>query len=174
METTALRSAYEELLEMAAAPGLGEAADGGWNADQILAHILSIDAGVTAVALGVVAGARPAFDNRISLDPWNLERIVADHSGRAELIGHVQAQATVLCDIADRLSEKTAAVLVPALLLSNDTLMLDQPIPLAGLISGLADNHVPAHTRQLRDLTVRDNGSHDGSPSLSPADSPAS
>ena len=36
METTALRSAYERLLEAAATPDLGDAADGGWNADQIL------------------------------------------------------------------------------------------------------------------------------------------
>ena len=56
METTALRSAYERLLEAAATPGLGDAADGGWNADQILAHLLSVDAGIAAVALGVVSG----------------------------------------------------------------------------------------------------------------------
>ena len=149
METTALRSAYERLLEAAATPGLGDAADGGWNADQILAHLLSVDAGIAAVALGVVSGSRPTFDNRISLDTWNLHRIIAEHPGRAELIDHVRRQAAVLCDIADQLNEKAAAVLVPSLFVSNDALGLDQPIPLAGLIDGLAENHVPVHTQQL-------------------------
>lgn len=154
METTALRSAYDKLLEAAAHPDLGDAGDGEWNADQILAHILSIDAAVAAVALGVVSGSRPTFDNRISLDTWNLARIIAEHADRAELIEHVRSQATILCDIADQLNEKAASVSVPSLLLSNDELVLDQPIPLAGLIDGLADNHVPVHTQQLLDLRV--------------------
>lgn len=68
MDTTALRSAYGRLLDAAALPGLGDAKDGGWNGDQVLAHLLSVDASTAAVALGVVAGSRPTFDNRICLD----------------------------------------------------------------------------------------------------------
>jgi hypothetical protein len=154
MDTTALRSAYEGFLEAAATPDLGEAGDGGWNADQVLAHVLSVDAAVTAVALGIVSGARPTFDNRICLDPWNLDRVIADHAGRAELIGQVRNQAAVLCEVAEQLSADAAAVLVPTLLLSNGALVLDQPVPLAGLIDGLAGDHVPRHTRQLLDLRV--------------------
>ncbi|MET8536464.1 hypothetical protein ABZV67_32465 [Streptomyces sp. NPDC005065] len=154
MDTTALRSAYDKLLDAAAIPDLGDGADGGWSADRILAHLLSVDAATAAVALGVVAGSRPTFDNRISLDTWNLDRIIAEHSGRAELIDHVRSQAAVLCDIADQLNEKAAAVLVPTILLSNDALVLDQPVPVAGLIDGLAENHVPVHTQQLLDLRV--------------------
>lgn len=154
MDTTALRSAYDKLLEVAARPGLGDADDGGWNADQILAHLLSVDASIAAVALGVMAGSRPSFDNRICLDSWNLDRIIAEHAGRADLIDHVRSQAAVLCDVADRLTEEAASVLVPTLLLSNDALVLDQPIPLAALVGGLADDHVPAHTQQILDLRV--------------------
>ncbi|MER7722446.1 hypothetical protein [Streptomyces sp. NPDC096323] len=152
MDTTALRHAYDALFDAAALAGTGDPGDGGWNADQVLAHLLSVDAATAAVALGVVAGARPTFDNRISLNPWNLDRIIADHTGRGDLIDHVRRQAAVLCDIAGRLSEANASVLVPSLLLSGDTLLLDGPVPLAGLIDGLAENHVPVHTRQLLDL----------------------
>jgi hypothetical protein len=154
VDTRGLRGAYDRLLDAAALPDLGDAADGGWNADRILAHLLSVDASVAAVALGVVAGARPTFDNRICLDTWNLDRIIAEHADRADLIDHVRSQAAVLCDIADRLSEETASVQVPSLLLSDGALVLDQPIPLAALIDGLAENHVPGHTRQLLDLRV--------------------
>jgi hypothetical protein len=153
MDTAALRSAYDRLLDVAVNPDFGDAGDGGWNADQVLAHLLSVDAAIAAVALGVVSGSRPTFDNRISLDAWNLDRIIALHSGRADLIDHVRSQAAVLCDIADHL-DGAASVLVPSLILSNGALVLDQPIPLAGLIDGLAEDHVPVHTRQLLDLRV--------------------
>lgn len=154
MDTTELRSAYERLLDAAAVPDLGDADDGGWNADRILAHLLSVDASIAAVALGVVAGARPTFDNRISLDTWNLDRIITEHSGRADLIDHVRRQAAVLCDVADQLNEEAASVSVPSLLLSNDALVLDRPVSLANLIDGLAEDHVPVHTQQLLDLRV--------------------
>ncbi|MFD5079941.1 hypothetical protein [Streptomyces sp. NPDC058371] len=152
MDTTALRSAYDGLFDVAALPDLGDARDGGWNADQVLAHLLSVDAAVASVALGVVAGSRPTFDNRIALDTWNLDRIIADHAGRADLTAHLRRQATVLCDIADQLNEAAASVLVPAFLLSNDKVVLDQPVPLAGIIDGLAGDHIPGHTQQLLDL----------------------
>ena len=152
MDTTTLRAAYEGLLDAAATPGLGAAADGGWNADQVLAHILSVDAAIAAVALSVVAGARPSFDNRICLDPWNLQRIIGEHRGRAELTEHVRHQAAILCDIADHLNDEATAVLIPALLVSNDALVIDQPLTLGQLIEGLAADHVPVHTRQILDL----------------------
>ncbi|MGW6936768.1 hypothetical protein ACWGE0_42415 [Lentzea sp. NPDC054927] len=152
MDTTALRSAYEKFLDAAAAPDLGDAADGGWNADQVLAHVLSVDAATAAVALGVVSGSRPTFDNRPCLDSWNLDRIIAEHPGRAGLITRVRWQAAVLCDVADQLTEQAAAVLVPSFLMSNDELVLDQPVSLADLVNGLAESHVPGHTQQLLDL----------------------
>src|SRR3954453_6745757 len=99
MDTTALRGAYERLLDVAAVPDLGEAEDGGWNADQILAHLLSVDTAIAAGALRVVSGSGPAFDNRICRDARNLAGIIAGHSGRAGLIDHVPSQAGVLCDI---------------------------------------------------------------------------
>lgn len=152
MDTTSLRSAYDRLFDAAGLPDLGEPADGGWDAEPILAHLLSVDAAIAAAALSTVSGSRPTFDNRITLDAWNLDRITAEHSGRVELIAHVRSQATVLCDIADQLSGEAASVLVPSLLLSNDGVGVDQSITLAGLIGGLAEDHLPVHTRQLLPL----------------------
>jgi hypothetical protein len=152
MNAEALRSAYRQLLDVAATDGLGEADDGGWNADQVLAHLISVDAAVAAVALQVISGSRPSFDNRVTLDSWNLGRIIAEHSDRAELIDHVRRQAAVLCEIAEQLSDDNASVLVPALMVSNGRLDVDQPIPLTALIDGLADDHIPRHAQQLREL----------------------
>ena len=158
MDTTALRRAYDGLLDTAADPDLRPAGDGGWNADQVLAHVLSVDATVTAAALGVVAGARPVFDNRVCLDPWNLDRIIAGHGGRRALIDAVRLQAGILCDVADRLDDRSAAVLVPAFLMSDGALLVDQPVPLGGLVEGLAQDHVPGHTRQLLGLRLPEPG----------------
>ena len=155
MDTTALRSAYDRFFEAASTPDLGDAADGGWNADQVLAHVLSLDATMAAVASGVVSGARCTFDNRVSLDSWNIERIIAEHSGRAGLLARVRSQAAVLCDIADQLDGAVTTVAVPTFLMSDGELLVDGPIPLGNLIDGLAGNHVPVHTRQLLDLTRR-------------------
>ena len=153
MDTSALRSAYADLLDVAGRPDLGPAADGGWDADHVLAHLLSVDAAVGAVALGVVAGTRPAFDNRVALDPWNLDRIIAGYADRAALVDGVRAQADLLCDIADRLPAAAADVQVPAFLMSGGELVVDRPLPLGALIDGLAADHVPRHRTQLLALS---------------------
>jgi hypothetical protein len=38
---------------------------------------------------------------------------------------------------------------VPTRLLSNDTLLVDEPMPLRDLIAGLAEAELPGHTKQL-------------------------
>jgi hypothetical protein len=154
VDTTALRAAYDELLEVAAGPDFGDAADGGWDADQVLAHLISVDAGIASTALAVVSGSRPTYDNRTSNERSNLARIIAEHSGRTDLIGHLRSQGAVLCDIADQLTDPAAAVLVPSIFVSNDVVRMDQPIPLAGLFDGLASSHIPEHAQQLLDLRV--------------------
>ena len=40
------------------------------------------------------------------------------------------------------------------LLLSNDRLDVDQPIPFAALIDGLADDHIPRHTQNFVTLNL--------------------
>jgi hypothetical protein len=152
MDTTALRAAYDRLLEVAATPDLGDAADGGWDADHVLAHLISVDAAIASTVLAVVSGSRPTYDNRTSHDRSNLARIIAEYPGRTGLIGHVRSQGAALCDIADQLTDQAAAVLVPAILVSNDVVVLDQPVPLAGLLDGLATNHIPQHAQQLLGL----------------------
>ena len=113
---------------------------------------MSVDAGITAVALAVVAGARPSYDNRMSLDRWNLDRLTSTAAGRAGLVARVRHHGEVLCRVAEHLEEHELAVMVPMLILSNDEVMLDQPIALADLIGGLAEVHLPKHTEQLRNL----------------------
>ena len=41
---------------------------------------------------------------------------------------------------------------MPTLLLSNDTVLVDRPVPLRDLITGLAEGELPGHTEQLLSL----------------------
>jgi hypothetical protein len=89
------------------------------------------------------------FDNRVSLDRSNLSRIIADHADRAALVRHVRRTAALLWDVADSRSDLAARVRVPSLLVSNDAVVVDQPLTVADLVNGLAADHGPRHTEQL-------------------------
>jgi hypothetical protein len=159
MDSTPLRLAYTRLLaaaETVAAAGGGIPEPGEWNADQLLAHLVSVDAGILAVACSVAAGGQATFDNRLSLDPWNLALISERAGDQAQLRQRIRVQGEALCSLAEQLSEDELGQSIPTRLLSGNTLMVDQPVSLGDLIAGLADGHLPQHTLQLLALLQQD------------------
>ena len=153
MDTTSLRLAYAGLLEagehVAGADRSTPPPPGEWDAGQLLAHLVSVDAAVLAAAYTVVAGGHGTFDNRQSLDLWNLERISNRAGGEAHLRRRIRTQGEALCALAEQLSDQELAQPIPTLLLSRDTVLVDGPVSLGDLIAGLADDHLPRHTQQL-------------------------
>lgn len=162
MDTSSLRDAYRALLDAAAT--VADAGDpcpvpppGEWNADQILAHVSILNATTIAAACAVASGANTTYDNRIAQDTWTIERIIARAGGNLGLRNRIRAQADALCTLAGgALSEAELDVPVPTLLLSNDTLLVDQQVPLRDLIAGLAQTELPGHTKQLFSLLPRE------------------
>jgi hypothetical protein len=155
MDTIPLRDAYRALLDAAATvarsgdpsplPPTGE-----WNADQILAHVAIVNAATIAAVSAIASGANTTYDNRIALDTWTIERVIALAGGNAGLRDRIRLQADALCTLGGPvLSEAELNTLVPTRLLSNDTVLVDQPIPLRDLIAGLAEVELPGHTEQL-------------------------
>ena len=154
MDTTPLRDAYRALLDAAATvtdagerpvPPTGE-----WNADQILAHVSLINAATIAAVSAVTSGAHTTYDNRLALDAWTIERVIALSGGTTGLRDRIRHQGNALCELGGAmLSETELDTLVPARLLSNNTVLLDQPLPLRDLITGLAEMELPGHTHQL-------------------------
>lgn len=155
MDTTPLRDAYRALLDAAATvaasgdtrpvPPAGE-----WNADQILAHVTIVNATTIAAVSAVASGANATYENRIALDTWTLERVIARAGGNAGLRERIRLQGDALCALGGPvLSEAELDTPVPALLLSNGTVLVDQPVPLRDLITGLAEVELPGHTEQL-------------------------
>ena len=152
MDVRALRQAHEDFLEVAKAGGFGPPPPGEWDAERLLAHVAAADAAITSVALAVAAGQRSAYDNRPSLDEWNLRRIVAEAGGLDGLIELVRERGRLLCEVAAALSESAGTVRINVLIISNDELVVDEPWPLADLIAGVGTIHLPRHGRQLAGL----------------------
>lgn len=160
MDTTALRDGYRILLD--AADDVAEASRGGsvkppppgeWDADRILAHVALVGAETLAVVARVAAGSSPTYDNRIAQDAWTIDRTIALAGGAAGLRDRIHGQGEALCALAaTALSEAELDTLVPTRLLSGGQVLVDRPLPLRDLITGLAGTELPGHARQLRDL----------------------
>jgi hypothetical protein len=158
MDTTPLRDAYRALLDAAAT--VADSGDtspvppaGEWNADQILAHVAIVNATTIATVSSVATGAIATYDNRIALDTWTIDRVIALAGGNAGLRDRIRLQGDALCALGGpMLSEAELDTSVPTLLLSNDMVLVDQPVPLRDLITGLAEVELPGHTKQLMAL----------------------
>ncbi|MFF6995442.1 hypothetical protein ACFY93_10840 [Streptomyces sp. NPDC008313] len=155
-DTTPLQDAYRVLLDAAAT--VAEAGDpspappdGEWDADQILAHVSLVGAATIAALADITAGADTTYDNRTALDTWTIRQAITHAGGHAGLRDRIRAQAAALCALtADTaLSDTELGTVVPARLLSNGTLLTDQPMPLRDIITGLAEAELPGHTKQL-------------------------
>ncbi|SIR47715.1 DinB family protein [Micromonospora avicenniae] len=146
MDTNPLRQAYDALLaaQPRAVPPPGE-----WNSAQILAHVVLVGAATISAVAAIASGPVPTYDNRLSQDPWTLERVIALAGGEAGLRDRIRAQATALCALAAVLGEAELATEVPTLLLSNGTCLVDQPLPLGDILAGLASEELPGHAKQL-------------------------
>ena len=152
MDVAMLRQAHEDFLTVAAGGGFGPPPAGEWDAERLLAHVTATDLAIGSVALAVAAGQRAVYDNRASLDEWNLRRIVAECGGLTGLTEFVRAQGQVFCEVAAGLPESARSVLIPVLIISGDQLVVDQPWPLADLVEGVGTVHLPRHAAQLARL----------------------
>ncbi len=96
------------------------------------------------------AGGRPPVGTALAV-AIEVETITLT-GGTAGLQARMRAQADALCALGPTLSEPELDTMVPSRLLSNDEVLVDEPVPLKELITGLAAVEIPAHTQQLLDL----------------------
>ena len=168
MDTTPLRGAYDALLDAAATVAdsketVSVPPSGEWNAEQILAHVAIINAATIAAVSAIASGTNTTFDNRISQDTWTIERVIVLAGGNAGLRDRIRIQGDALCALGGAmLSDAELDTPVATRLLSNGTCLVDQPLPLRDLITGLAQAELPGHTKQL--LGLLSNGPGDESP----------
>lgn len=154
MDTTPLQDAYRTLLKAAAT--VADSGDkspvpppGEWNADQILAHVTIVNATTIAAVSCVASGTNTTYDNRTALDTWTIERVISLAGGNAGLRDRIAVQGDALSALGAMLGEAELDTLLPTLLLSNSEVLVDQPVPLRDLITGLAEVEIPGHTKQI-------------------------
>src|SRR4029453_14857933 len=116
---------------------------GEWDATQILAHIASVDAGVLATVYTVASGAEAMYDNRVSLEAPTLDRMTAITANSGGVGERIRRQGAALCAAGEMLSEAELDTPVSTLFESAGVVQFDQPIPLRGLIAGIARDHLP-------------------------------
>ncbi|MEU4876753.1 hypothetical protein [Streptomyces sp. NPDC021608] len=155
-DTGSLQDAYRALLDAAAtvAGALDPSPappDGEWNADEILAHVSLVGAATIAAVADIAAGAHTTYDNRIALDAWTIRHTISHAGGNAGLRDRIQGQAAALCALTAgaALSDTELDTRVPVLLLSHDTLLVDEPMALRDIVTGLTRAELPGHTKQL-------------------------
>ena len=91
------------------------------------------------------------------LDTTPLRDAYRAADGNAGLRERIRVQSDALCALGGpALSDAELDTLVPTLLLSNDTVLVDQHLPLRDLISGPAQGELPGHTAQLLALLSHD------------------
>lgn len=151
-----LQDAYRALLDAATTVAAADdpntaPPDGEWNADEILAHVSLVSAATIAAVAGVAAGVHTTYDNRIALDTWTVRHTITHAGGNAGLQDRIRGQAAALCALTTSaaLSDAELGTLVPARLLSHETLLVDQPMALRDIVTGLAQAELPGHTKQL-------------------------
>jgi DinB superfamily len=156
MDTTELDEAYRDLLDAADAVATANNAvtppPGEWNADQILAHVLLVNAATITAASTLPSGVVATYDNRLAQDTWTIDRVITITGGTQELRNRIRLQGTALSAIVAGLSKTELDIAVPAILLSNGALLVDAQVPMRGLIDGLAGTELPGHATQLRAL----------------------
>ena len=151
----ALAGAYDAFFAEALAGPFGEAADGGWNAAQVVAHVAVNDDGMAAMCRALVRGGPVStFENEAANDRAVLDATVAGAGGRLDaLVALGRARAAVLCLLLDRLDDEQLATPVPVRLVDDGLVVLDRAVPWGPFATGTqASFHLPLHTAQLRAL----------------------
>ena len=154
-DVQALAAAYRDLLDAArsvAATGEAGPPPGEWRADQVLAHVALVSAATIAAVCSVASGAVAAYDNRIAQDAWTIERVITLDGGSGALVRRIGLQADALCALVSGLTARELATPLPTILVSHDTLVLQDSVPLQNLIDGLTTSELPGHAGQLRAL----------------------
>lgn len=157
MDTAPLRNAYRTLLDAATTVAKADQGPvppaGEWNADQILAHVSIVNAVTISTVSAIISGTHATYDNRVSQDASTLAHVIEVADGNEGLRERIRAQGEALCALAGPiLSETELDTLVPARLISKDTILVDQPMPLRDILTGLADVELPGHAAQLQAL----------------------
>lgn len=151
MDTTGLRRAYDDVLAEVAAGGFAPPADGELSAEQIVAHLAANDELMSEATEAVLAGSPYAYYDLEAIHRPQLNALVAEHGGLAELTAWLRATSGRLCELVDRLGP-AADTPVDTHLHEDVDLRVSESLPWRRTLDLHARVHLPKHLTQLRAL----------------------
>ncbi|MEL6982414.1 MAG: SRPBCC domain-containing protein [Actinomycetota bacterium] len=156
-DLSALESAYAAFFDEAeagAAAGFAAPTDGGWTAEQVVAHVALNDLALTAVAHALVhRDDQPTFGNNTCQVIENLDAVVADCGDLTGLIAHGRRCATQAIAAARRLDPDQRDQPVSCTFEHDGEVVGEGPMPWGQVaIEVQAARHLPAHIEQLQKL----------------------
>ncbi|HEX7745976.1 MAG TPA: hypothetical protein VF462_12015 [Micromonosporaceae bacterium] len=151
MDAAELRGAYDVLLSEAEAGGFGPPPEGEWTADQVMAHIAANDELLIETTEAVIAGSPYVCYDHNSIHRPQLDALVAECGGMAELVARVRDSSARVCDVVGRLGGRSATA-VDTNIRDGDEIVVNEPLPWGRTIDIHGRVHLPRHTAQLRAL----------------------
>jgi hypothetical protein len=143
--------AYADFIEEAGRREFRAPADGGWTAEQIVAHVASTNEQLITTTEAVLAGHETSYDNREAIGDRALHAYAASYGGLRGLADRVAETVAVLRDLAAQLSSRDE-VLVPTRIQDGDRVIVDAPTPWGQVLLTNATGHTRQHLDQLRAL----------------------
>ncbi len=148
-----LEAAYAAFFAEAEVGDFRDPANGGWTADQVIAHVALNDLALTAVAHALIHRGEPTFGNHVCQDVANLDRLVERCGDRSGLIAFGRRCAEQAVGVVRRLDDEQRAHLVPGRFEHDGEVVMEQALPWAQVAVEIqAGRHLPAHVEQLENL----------------------
>jgi len=153
METKPLSAAYSALLDDAVSLVFGTSPDGGWNAGQVLAHIVISDRTFASVCAELLIGLNPSYDNRASQAAPYLDAVARAAGTWQALLENVRRGGEELTDLIAQFSAAQAEQpLVASGVMGEQEVVLEMTA--AEFAGNLATLHLPSHHQQLLALAA--------------------
>lgn len=148
MDLASLSAAYTELLDTATARVFAASTDGGWNAGQVLAHIVIGDRVFASAYAEVLLGRQPAFNNLASQSVPYLDAVVRAAGSWQTLLDTLRHGGEELLELLAQLNGEQARQTLPFSGVQGDREFAFD-ISADEFVGVLATQHLPSHRQQL-------------------------
>ena len=149
--TVEMREAYEAIVDMVRRGGF-RAPESGWQAEQVVAHLVATNENFLAVGAGVKRGERLDCGHPELVADEDLARRVAEAGGLAGLTARLEATAEELAAHADSLTDEEAATTIRFTVYHEGQQLIDEPRAWGSILAGQTTFHLPMHRQQLEAL----------------------
>lgn len=153
MDTTALESAYKQLLDVARGGGFDQPAqDGGRTAERLLAHVIVSDRLLAESTASLIADGQPRYTNDAANHGGLLDEVARAYGDLDHLIAEARCGGLVLVRLVRQLDDRTGATPVQTRIVDGEVTRLDTKMPWSGVVNTHAEVHLPALATELEGL----------------------